>query len=126
MKAGLWLWLCLSQTINTAEPGLPPPAPAGSQYTNLADTTETAGAGEELVSHRDIRVILSVATLHWIDLHFTFQSILSGLLSTNQGGFNCGPSSHPDFIKNYFLLKRMFREFYTSAAPDATDKYQVW
>ena len=28
-----------------------------------------------------------------------------------QGGFNCGPSSHPDFIKNYFLLKRMFRFF---------------
>merc|ERR1711994_434208 len=29
----------------------------------------------------------------------------------NQGAFNCGPSSHPDFIKNYFLLKRMFRFF---------------
>ena len=28
-----------------------------------------------------------------------------------QGAFNCGPSSHPDFIKNYFLLKRMFRFF---------------
>ena len=29
----------------------------------------------------------------------------------HQGGFNCGPSSHPDFIKNYFLLTRMFRFF---------------
>ena len=28
-----------------------------------------------------------------------------------QDAFNCGPSSHPDFIKNYFLLKRMFRFF---------------
>ena len=28
-----------------------------------------------------------------------------------QGDFNCGPSSHLDFIKNYFLLKRMFRFF---------------
>merc|ERR1711994_466566 len=31
-----------------------------------------------------------------------------------QGAFNCGPSSHPDFIKNYFLLKRMFRFFWHS------------
>merc|ERR1719264_1376828 len=30
---------------------------------------------------------------------------------SEQGAFNCGPSSHPDFIKNYFLLKRMFRFF---------------
>ena len=60
MKAGLWLGLVivsLSHTINTAEPDNPPP-PAGSQYNyNLLDTTETAGDGEQLVSHRDIRVM---------------------------------------------------------------------
>ena len=35
-------------------------------------------------------------------------------VTTVQGAFNCGPSSHPDFIKNYFLLKRMFRFFWHS------------
>ena len=24
-------------------------------------------------------------------------------ISSDQGDINCGPSSHPDFIKNYFL-----------------------
>ena len=33
------------------------------------------------------------------------------MASIGQGDINCGPSSHPDFIKNYFLLKRMFRFF---------------
>ena len=36
---------------------------------------------------------------------------LCAVESSVQGAFNCGPSSHPDFIKNYFLLKRMFRFF---------------
>ena len=35
-----------------------------------------------------------------------------------QGGINCGPSSHPDFIKNYFLLTRMLEFF------DRRDKYR--
>ena len=35
-----------------------------------------------------------------------------------QGDFNCGPSSHPDFIKNYFLLTRMLEFF------DRRDKYR--
>ena len=30
-----------------------------------------------------------------------------GKISEIQAAFNCGPSSHPDFIKNYFLCERM-------------------
>lgn len=58
MSAGLWLGVVivsLPHVINTAETENPP---AGSQYSKLGDTTETAGAGEQLVSHRDIRVML--------------------------------------------------------------------
>ena len=47
--------LGLSHVITTAETDN---NPAGSQYSNLAlvDTTELAEPGEQLVSHRDIRV----------------------------------------------------------------------
>ena len=67
MKAGLWLGLVLvslSHTISTAEPdNPPPPPPAGSQYNyNLRDTTETAGDGGQLVSHRDIRVMFALSS----------------------------------------------------------------
>ena len=40
------------------------------------------------------------------DFKFTPKDILE-----DQAAINCGPSSHPDFIKNYLLLKRMFRFF---------------
>ena len=62
MSAGLWLGVVivsLAHVINTAEKENPP---AGSQYSKLVDTTERAGAREQLVSHRDIRVMLSVQT----------------------------------------------------------------
>ena len=62
MYAGLWLGLItlsVSDLINTAEPHLPPPPPGGSQYNQIPDTTEMTGPGGPLVSHRDIRVMLS-------------------------------------------------------------------
>ena len=62
MSAGLWLGVVivsLPHIINTAETENPP---AGSQFSKLVDTTETAGAEEQLVSHRDIRVMGSVQT----------------------------------------------------------------
>ena len=45
------------------------------------------------------------SSLYYISLSLGFGNI------AQQAAFNCGPSSHPDFIKNYFLLKRMFRFF---------------
>ena len=45
-------------------------------------------------------------------------SWIEGGFSVIQGAFNCGPSSHPDFIKNYFLLMRMLEVF------DRRDKYR--
>ena len=50
----------------------------------------------------------------------TTNSISLNLLTDGQeqGDFNCGPSSHPDFIKNYFLLTRMLEVF------DRRDKYR--
>ena len=35
------------------------------------------------------------------------------IVRLRQAAFNCGPSSHPDFIKNYFLLTLML-EFFES------------
>ena len=72
MKGWLWVGLVvvvsLSDRIDSAE------TPAGSQYDNLKDTTETAGVGEQLVSHRDIRVMLS--------LSHHFAGLISVLLSS--------------------------------------------
>ena len=63
--------LGLSHIITTAETDN---NPAGSQYSNLAlvDTTELAEPGEQLVSHRDIRVMFSGLALPSIYLLFHF------------------------------------------------------
>ena len=38
-----------------------------------------------------------------LDIRHTFKITLKNQLLMCTGDINCGPSSHPDFIKNYFL-----------------------
>ena len=45
-------------------------------------------------------------------------SLFVKFLVYTQGGIKCGPSSRPDFIKNYFLLTRMLEFF------DRRDKHR--
>ena len=47
-----------------------------------------------------------------------FPSVALRGATSIQGDINCGPSSHPDFIKNYFLFMRMLEFF------DRRDKYR--
>ena len=53
-----------------------------------------------------------------MQLEKTFGITSVKFLVYTQGGIKCGPSSHPDFIKNYFLLTRMLEFF------DRRDKYR--
>ena len=79
------------------------------------------GRGEEELLEEQLSVVLTnrfksvkgivVRALAKTDDEIKFKDKLM------QGGINCGPSSHPDFIKNYFLLTRMLEFF------DRRDKY---
>ena len=56
--------------------------------------------------------------VHWSLSQPIEIAIIIPTLSLLQAAFNCGPSSHPDFIKNYFLLTRMLEFF------DRRDKFR--
>ena len=121
MYAGLWLGLItlsVSDLINTAEPHLHPPPPGGSQYNQIPDTTEMTGPGGPLVSHRDIRVMLSSVSPHatslTLTLHFTFQSIMTGILGFWGGVFLMGL-----LFLLMVLAKRVFK-------PEEADKSPAW